>query len=364
MAMSSDSFKTQTVARGTRAERQHDQALGRFRDDPGGPDGGEAPPDPEGGSHPDGHGTLGVDPGKLIEDRRGPVGRACWPATMRACDKLCQLLKDGKGPQARLLIQSVYNSGCGAVALADQVIRPVMTRIGHAWMAGMLDIYQEHQASHIVASSLMELIERVSREQPASGPVALGATTEGDPYVLSSLLGELALREMGWEVRNLGVNLPLRSLANATLQYRPKLIFLSINYLRDPDISSASIMSFYETAARCGAAVIVGGQALGPELRSRLVYTAFGDRMIILAEFARQLASTSSVTGKVSAESGKGLTAGPGTTSRVRPGEAFSSVHHSVKGKTMRTGQQSPEKDGFASSRRLGDRGPRPSRGA
>jgi MerR family transcriptional regulator, light-induced transcriptional regulator len=247
---------------------------------------------------------LGVDPGKLSRVAGVPAaeGLACDEAS---CDRLCELLKDGKGPQARLLIQSFYNSGCGAVALADRVIRPVMTRIGHSWMVGLLDIYQEHQASHIVASSVMELIERVSREQPASGPVALGATTEGDPYVLSSLLGELALREMGWEVRNLGVNLPLRSLANAALQYRPKLIFLSINYLRDPEHFVREYHSFYETAARCGAAVIVGGQALGPELRSRLVYTAFGDRMIILAEFARQLASTSSVAGKVSAELGR-----------------------------------------------------------
>src|SRR5690349_15249666 len=92
---------------------------------------------------------LGVDPGKLS----GLVGipsaerLACDEAS---CDRLCQLLKDGKGPQAKLLIQSIYNSGCGAVALADQVIRPVMTRIGHSWMAGLLDIYQEHQSSHIV----------------------------------------------------------------------------------------------------------------------------------------------------------------------------------------------------------------------
>ncbi len=38
--------------------------------------------------------------------------------------------------------------------------------------------------------------------------------------MLPSLLGELLLREMGWGVRNLGVNLPLASLANAALNYQ------------------------------------------------------------------------------------------------------------------------------------------------
>ena len=46
-------------------------------------------------------------------------------------------------------------------------------------------------------------------------------------------------------------------------------------------------------AAAVGAAVIVGGQALGPELRSRLIYASHGDRMAHLAEFARRLSPPS-----------------------------------------------------------------------
>ncbi len=220
------------------------------------------------------------------------------------CDRLCSMLRDGQSSQARRLIQAVYLSGCGAVALADQLIRPVMARIGHGWMVGALDVYQEHQASHIVATSIQELIARVSRERVPSEPLALGATTEGDPYQLSCLLAELLLREMGWEVRNLGVNLPLGSLASATIQYRPTLVFLSINFLRDRDRFLREYLSFYETASITKTAVILGGQALDSETRSKLLYTAFGDRMIHLAEFARQFASTPKVAGPTADLSG------------------------------------------------------------
>ncbi|MFO0890730.1 MAG: excisionase family DNA-binding protein [Isosphaeraceae bacterium] len=213
------------------------------------------------------------------------------------CDRLYQLLRDGHVQQAKLFIHSVYASGPGAVVLTDQLIRPVMARIGHGWMVGSLDIYQEHQASHVVAAAITEILERVSKERVITGPLALGAVTEGDPYVLSSLLSELVLRELGWEVRNLGVNLPLRSLANATLQYRPKLAVLSINYLRDQDRFLREYSAFYETATAVNTAVIVGGQALDESLRSRLLYTAYGDRMAHLAEFARQLAPTSAQSG-------------------------------------------------------------------
>ena len=59
--------------------------------------------------------------------------------------------------------------------------------------------------------------------------------------------------------------------------------------------------SFHESAAAVGAAVIVGGQALGPELRSRLVFAGLGDRMAHLAEFARRLSPSeeSPETGRI-----------------------------------------------------------------
>jgi len=215
----------------------------------------------------------------------------------RLCDRLTSALRRGDIRGGRGVIVSAYAAGCGAEVLADQLIRPVMEEVGHGWEDGSIDVFQEHMASHVVASALIELNEQASRSLPASAPVALGATPEGDPYVLPLLLGELTLREQGWDVRNLGVNLPLRSLAAAVRGYRPGLVFLSVNYLTDPDGFVKDYMAFYRSAADVGTAVVLGGRALGPDLRARLVYAAFGDRMAHLAEFARRLAPVSRDTG-------------------------------------------------------------------
>ncbi len=202
-------------------------------------------------------------------------------------DCLERLLREGKRTEARSFLQAYYRSGVGAVGLADDLIRPVMERIGHGWMVGSLDIYQEHEATETLTSGLRELVTRLGPGRP-EGPLALGATTEGDPYVLPGLLGELVLLELGWRVRNLGINLPLRSLAVATLKHRPRLIFLSASYIRNEDEFVKEYRSFHESVAAVGAAVIVGGQALGPSLRSRLLFAGHGDRMAHLAEFARR----------------------------------------------------------------------------
>lgn len=206
-----------------------------------------------------------------------------------ACDLLVDALKRGRPGEASALIASAHRAGGGAVALADRVIRPVMERVGHAWMVGAWDVYHEHQATQIVASALADLVARARRPGNPTLPLALASAPDGDPYTLVGLLGELVLREGGWDVRNLGGNLPLRSLAAATREYRPRLIFLSASFIADREGFLRDYAYFYEAATQVDAAVILGGRALDPDLRTRLVYASFGDRMAHLAEFARRV---------------------------------------------------------------------------
>ncbi len=203
--------------------------------------------------------------------------------------RLTDALRQGDAFAAKSLIRAVLASGLGAAALADDLIRPVMEQIGHGWMVGDLDVFEEHQASHIVAAALTEQIGRASRGRNGTPPLALGATPEGDFYQLALLLGELVMRELGWEVRNLGVNLPLESLGHALGQYHPRLVYISVSHLHEEGRFLEEYLSFFETATAAGTPVIVGGRALGPELRTQLRYASYGDRMMHLAEFARHI---------------------------------------------------------------------------
>ncbi len=199
-------------------------------------------------------------------------------------------LRDGRSAEARRRIVGAYAGLHDAARLADSLIGPVMERVGHEWEAGALDIYHEHRATRIVEAILMDLIGRVTVIDPPIGtPLALGATPEGDLYTLSNLLCELALRELGWEVVNLGPNLPLASLAKAVRAYRPALAWLSIHQLTDPDRFVREYQAFHAVASAAGTAVCLGGAGLSPALRARLVAASFGERVAHLAEFARRL---------------------------------------------------------------------------
>ncbi len=204
-------------------------------------------------------------------------------------DQLLTALKRGRSTEARDLIEQVRAAGADAVFLGDQLLHPVMYRIGKEWQLGSLDIYQEHRASLIVESALQELIQGEGRGKGQGAPLALGSAPEGNHSTLGGLLCELTLAELGWEAMNLGTNLPLASLSNAVRAHRPRLIWLSICHLADEQRFLAEYGPFFKTAAALGSAVILGGRALRPELRAQLVAASFGDRLAHLAEFARRI---------------------------------------------------------------------------
>ena len=217
----------------------------------------------------------------------GPEGQG--QAIAASWEDLAEALARGRSRAARHLIAEQYRRRNDPAELADHWIRPALESIGLAWERRAIEIYQEHHATRTVEAALQDLLRAQSTPQ-TDRPLAIGATPEGDFYTVSGLLCELTLRSIGWDAINLGPNLPVASLAKAVLEHRPRLVWLSICHLSDADGFLRDYSAFYRSIAETGAAVVLGGSALSPALRSRMVAASFGDRMSHLREFALCLA--------------------------------------------------------------------------
>ena len=189
------------------------------------------------------------------------------------------------------MILSAYAAGGDAAELGDGLIGPAMCRIGQEWRAGTLDVYQEHRATRIVESALDELIHHAPTPDPAGHPsqLAIGATPEGDLSTLPGLLVELVLRELGWEVINLGPNLPTSSLTRAVKAHRPDLVWLSVNHPSDEGRFLKEFGVLSEAVVEEGASLVAGGNGLRPDLRARMVGARIAERLVQLRDLAREL---------------------------------------------------------------------------
>lgn len=207
--------------------------------------------------------------------------------------QLYQALRDNDGERTRELLLGAHGRGMTVADLADEVISPVLGRIGSEWAAGEIDVYHEHYGTQVCLSAVLALKAKLDTLVPAEdGPLAVGGGPEHDHYLLANLLIEMLLREAGWRVLNIGPNTPFASFERALREHQPRLLWLSCSYLADVEAFVAGYRSLYREAAQQGVRVAVGGRALGEEVRQQMTFTHHGDRLSHLSAFVASLTPT------------------------------------------------------------------------
>lgn len=204
-----------------------------------------------------------------------------------APDALYHALIDGKREQAVQIILDLYLASHRVSQIGDVVLGPVFRRIGDSWECGKIDVYHERRSCEIAVRMLHEL-HNIVIQPTEQAPRAMGATPDRDYATIGTLLAELVLREMGWNASSLGSGLPFESLLKAVHDQRPRLVWLSVSHVAQADEFLAAYESFYSRIPP-GTAVVVGGKGLDEELRQRMRYSAHGDTLQRLEDFARTL---------------------------------------------------------------------------
>lgn len=201
--------------------------------------------------------------------------------------QLVDALLTGDDRVSQRLIVDLYLAKHPLSTICDDVIAGAFHEIGSRWSCQQAQVYQERRACEI----MLRVIHSLRESQHGMNPNlrAVGCTPEGDPYTLSNSMAELILREVGWNASSLGASVPIESLATAIRDSRPRLVWLSVTSLSNVDRFLSEYAELHQTAVDNGAAVVVGGQALTPDIRQRMVYSSFCDGMRHLESFARTL---------------------------------------------------------------------------
>ena len=205
--------------------------------------------------------------------------------------KLTEALANGHEDTARSILVSRWMSGEPLANIFDKLLAPAFSGLGHRWESNEIEIYEERRAILMVERSFADMRRLVGTSKP-DAPIAIGCTFEGDPYSLPTAMCELTLLELGWKAQNLGIWQPLQSICQAIRNIQPRLVWLSVSKVEEPDTFPEQIRELYATAEENNCALILGGRGVSdPAFRQKLEFSGYCDSMSQFTKLAKQIHS-------------------------------------------------------------------------
>lgn len=133
------------------------------------------------------------------------------------------LAMDAEGLEAALRRSAVT---LGAHPFLQDVVTPLLHRVGTAWARDELGPAEEHLCTGVVERVLAWLAEPASSEPGA--PRMVVATLPGERHGLGARLVAAAAGLEGWHVTDLGIDLPPRDIAHAARTLGASVVALSL----------------------------------------------------------------------------------------------------------------------------------------
>ena len=159
------------------------------------------------------------------------------------------------------VVEAALAAGAEIDEVYLEIITPAMESIGARWAAGELDVSVEHRATGIAFRLIGRLGPRFARRGRTRGAVLLGAPVGERHSLPVALLADL-VRGEGWEVSDLGVDLPHESFLHAALD-TPDLVAVGVS-ITSADCLPATeqLLAVLKAALPPEVFVAVGGYAV------------------------------------------------------------------------------------------------------
>ena len=216
------------------------------------------------------------------------VGKKIAPWAERLEAQLIQ--GDQRG--AAEIMEAVLRSGHDLYFLYLQVLSPAMSAIGARWAAGNLEIFVEHRASNIAMRLIGQFGPRFARRGVSKGTVVLGSPASEMHTLSTSMVADL-IRFEGWNVSDVGANMPAEAFAEAIRQGEDVVaVCIGVTMPGSLPAAQATIGAIRKVVPR-DLPILVGGAGvasdeiardLGADRRSGSVY----ELIEVLGEVARR----------------------------------------------------------------------------
>ncbi len=133
----------------------------------------------------------------------------------------------------RLLLHAQIRLGLSR--FIAEVVLPLNTQVGDAWMRGQLEIFEEHAYIECLQGVLRQALTAIPEAAPLDRPRVLLTTLPGEPHGLGLLLAESLFAIEGARTLSLGAQTPVWDISLAVTAYRCDIVALGFTGCMNPN---------------------------------------------------------------------------------------------------------------------------------
>ncbi|MED3964552.1 cobalamin B12-binding domain-containing protein [Niallia taxi] len=168
-------------------------------------------------------------------------------------------LLEGNIQKSMAIIQELDYQGYHTAFIYDELITPAMKYIGELWQRNEISVAEEHLATGICEVILSHYMLNIQQADTQEKKVLLFCL-EGEHHTIGLKMCASTFQENGWEVKNLGPNLPLEHAVYMARKWKPDVIGMSLSM----SFSIPTLRPYIEELERLAPkpAIIVGSRLI------------------------------------------------------------------------------------------------------
>lgn len=181
-------------------------------------------------------------------------------ATKKIKEKLYKKLTEGD-IQESIKIYQEYIKNFDFANFFDEVLKPVMYKIGEKWVKDEISIATEHIASNTAQILVRTIMEQISRNTKKKK--ILICVPIGEEHRLGCDVLETYLLSKGFKIYNMGTSIPTESILSFIENNKPDVVFLSITLKDNLKAGQRLVKKIKEQSE---IPILVGGFAIQEEM--------------------------------------------------------------------------------------------------
>ena len=201
--------------------------------------------------------------------------------------KLVDAIADMREEEALKLVREMVESGSEPMAILEAV-RQAMDIVGQRYEKGVYFLPELMLAGEMM-NQITGLVKPQLAKSPAikrRGKVIIG-TVQGDIHDIGKNIVSFMLDANGFEVLDLGVDVPAQKFAEAIRDFQPQVVGLSGFLTLAFDVMKETIEDIKKAGLRDKVKIMVGGGQIDDEVRKHTGADAYGEDAMAAVKLAK-----------------------------------------------------------------------------